>query len=61
MKGPSIGKSLTPSSNKGVVAKKARFSFDAQTEGKTKAGNGHHPAEQPQSPRRLWQVSTRET
>src|SRR5208283_3920075 len=44
MKGPSVGKSLTTSSKKVVVAKKARFSFDAQTEEKAKGGNGQHLA-----------------
>jgi RNA polymerase primary sigma factor len=49
MKGPGLGKSLPISSNKGVVAKKARFSFDAQTDDKDKGGNGQtangqHPA-----------------
>lgn len=48
VKGPSLGKSLTTSSKKGAVAKKPRFSFDAQTSGKAKNGNGlashgHHP------------------
>ncbi|MGA2557204.1 MAG: RNA polymerase sigma factor region1.1 domain-containing protein, partial [Verrucomicrobiota bacterium] len=49
VKGPNIGKTFTTSSKKGTVAKKARFSFDAQTSGKAKSGNGqtghaHHPA-----------------
>jgi len=49
MKGPSVGKSFTTSGKKGVAAKKARFSFDAQTEGQAKGGNGQpangeHPA-----------------
>jgi RNA polymerase primary sigma factor len=49
VKGPSAGKSLTAPGKKGAVAKKARFSFDAQTNGKAKEGNGHsgngnHPA-----------------
>ncbi|MGA2544046.1 MAG: RNA polymerase sigma factor RpoD [Verrucomicrobiota bacterium] len=49
VKGPSVGKPLITSSKKGAVAKKARFSFDAQTNGKAKSGNGqsghsHHAA-----------------
>jgi len=49
MKSPSVGKPFTASSKKGVAEKKARFSFDAQTEGQAKAGNGQtangqHPA-----------------
>jgi RNA polymerase primary sigma factor len=48
MKGPSIGKSFTASTKKAVTAKKARFSFDAETEGAANAGsgeptNGDHP------------------
>ena len=38
--GPNIGKTFTTSNKKGSVAKKARFSFDAQTNGKVKTGNG---------------------
>jgi RNA polymerase primary sigma factor len=41
MKGPSVGESLPTSSTKGVAAKKPRFSFDAQTNGKAKTGGGH--------------------
>ena len=41
IKGPSVGKALASTSKKGVVSNKARFSFDAQTNGKAKAGNGH--------------------
>jgi RNA polymerase primary sigma factor len=47
--GPNIGKTFTTSNKKGSVAKKARFSFDAQTNGKDKANSGPvsnatHPA-----------------
>ena len=41
IKGPSVGKALASTSKKGAVSKKARFSFDAQTNGMAKAGNGH--------------------
>jgi len=47
MNGPGIGKPLAGSG--GAVAKKARFSFDSPSNGKTNPGNGHthngdHPA-----------------
>jgi RNA polymerase primary sigma factor len=50
VKGQSIAKSLGSSGKKGAVAKKARFSFDAATNGKAKAPtgtNGNHPATTP--------------
>jgi RNA polymerase primary sigma factor len=46
IKAPSVGKPLTLSSKKGVAAKKARFSFDAPTEGQAKAGNGQSAGDQ---------------
>jgi RNA polymerase primary sigma factor len=55
MKGPSVGESLPTSSTKGVAAKKPRFSFDAQTNGKAKTGgshpgNGHQAVAPPENP-----------
>jgi len=50
-KGQSVAKSISGSGKKGVLAKKARFTFDPETNGKSKGhnganghnANGHHP------------------